>query len=365
MKSLIASLRGAGKAFLRRTLRLLPRRGDGRPVDLASVRSILVIRTDDRVGNLLLTTPLLAALREMAPAARLGLLCAARLAPLVEGTGLYDELWPFEKRDFFFRPFRFVAFCWRLRRARYAVAIEAGHWHAFSFTAGVLAFWSGAPVRIGHLRGEAEYLLTHAVAKDPRPSYDAATKLELLAPLGRGPGETPRMRTALGRAEAARFEQLFVDRPALVLNPGGRKSDHRWAPQLFSQAACALRDRHGLAIWVAFGPGEEALAREVAAEAPGARLLPGTSLAELAGVLRACKLFLTNDTGPMHLAAAVGAPTVALFLNEDRDRWSAPIEGFVGVKVKDLPDQAAIEAVLAAAEDVGVPLTAARPALDT
>jgi ADP-heptose:LPS heptosyltransferase len=299
-----------------------------------------------------LTTPLLAALRERLPSARIGLLCAARLGALVEGTGLYDELWLFEKRDFFFRPFRFVGFCWRLRRARYAVAIEAGHWHAFSFTAGMLALWSGAPVRIGHRRGEAEYLMTHAVSKDPRQAYDAAAKLELLAPLGGSPAQVPRLQTALGRNQAARFAKLFADRPALILNPGGRKSDHRWPPHLFSRAGLTLRDRLGLEIWVAFGPGEESLARQVASGAPGAKLLPETNLAELAGVLRACALFLTNDTGPMHLAAAVGAPTVALFMNQDLERWTAPVAGFAGVTVQGLSEEAALAAVIAAAGNV-------------
>jgi heptosyltransferase-3 len=365
MTGLASRLRGAGKAVLLSLLRLLPRRGGGGPVDPVQVKSVLVIRTDERVGNLLLTTPLLAALRERLPSARIGLLCAARLRALVEGTGLYDELWPFEKREFFLRPLRFVRFCWRLRRARYSVAIEAGHWHAFSFTAGMLALWSGAPVRIGHRRGEAEYLMTHLVVRDPREKYDAATKLELLAPFGPGgPLRALRLQTALGRTEAARFVQLFKDQPALILNPGGRKSDHRWPPQLFSRAGLALRDRLGLAIWVAFGPGEEALARQVAAGADGARLLPETNLAELAGVLRACALFLTNDTGPMHLGAAVGAPTVAIFLNEDRERWTAPVAGFAGVTVKGLSEEDAVAAVVSAGMDLGRGGSADRSLLD-
>jgi heptosyltransferase-3 len=356
MNALLARVRGLGKALLKGLLRLLPRRGADGPLDASRIESILVIRTDDRVGNLLLTTPLLAAIREALPKVRLGLLCAARRAPLVEGTGLYDELWPFEKRDFFWRPHRFVRFCWRLRRARYQVAIDAGHWHAFSFTSGMLALWSGAGVRIGHRRGEADRVLTHAVQKDPEQRYDAGSKLELLAPLGITQVEAPPMQTALGRAEAGRFAELFADRPALIVNPGGRKSDHRWPPHLFARAAAGLRDRCGLAIWVAFGPGEEALGRGVVAQAPGARLLPATNLAELAGVLRACALFLTNDTGPMHLAAAVGAPTVALFLTEDRQRWAAPVPCFVGVPVAGLAEEPAIHAVI----EAGAKLSRAR-----
>ncbi len=349
MRALLAKLQAAGKAYLLAQIRLLlARKGKGGPIDPAAVHSILVVRTDERVGNLLLTTPLLAALKEALPNARVGLLCAARLAPVVQGTGLYSELWPFEKKDFFRRPWRFVAFCLALRRARYDVAIEAGHWHAFSFTAGMLTLWSGAPIRIGHGRGEADRLLTHAVEKDPAVVYDAAAKLELLRPLGISRTDCPPLRTELGRDEAPRFAALFGGRRVLLVNPGGRKADHRWAPALFAQAAAGTK----LPVFVAWGPGEEALARDLMGRIEGASLLPPTNLAELAGALRSSALFLTNDTGPMHLAAALGTPTVAVFLGDDWQRWAAPVPTFRAVPVGGLEPATQVERVVAAAQSV-------------
>ena len=194
---------------------------------------MLVVRTDDRVGNLLLTTPLLAALRAGLPDVRLGLLCAARRSPAVEGTGLYDDLWRFEKRDFFRHPLRFVTFCLALRRAHYQVAIEAGHFHAFSFTSAALTRWSGAPVRIGHRRELAGRFLSHVVEKDDLVSYDAAAKLELLRPLGIRATLAP-LQTALGRSQEEEFRQRMGR--SLVLYPGARKLDHRWAAQAFAEA---------------------------------------------------------------------------------------------------------------------------------
>ncbi|MHB8418164.1 MAG: glycosyltransferase family 9 protein [Myxococcales bacterium] len=354
MGSLLERARTLGRALLLGLLRLLlPRAASGAaPVDAARIDSVLVIRTDDRVGNLLLTTPLLAALREALPRARVGLLCAARRAPAIRGTGLYDDLWAFEKRDFFVRPWRFVSFCLRLRRARYDLAIEAGHWHAFSFTAGALALWSGALVRIGHRRGEAERLLTHVVEKDPGVSYDAAAKLELLRPLGIAPARCPPLATRLGDASRARFEALYRGRPVVLVNPGGRKADHRWGADRFAAAAVALAERFDLGAWVAWGPGEEALARAVLGQAPGAELLPPTDLEGLAGAMRAAALVLTNDTGPMHLAAAVGAATVAVFLGADGARWGSPVEAFRAVAVMGLGEAEALARVIGAAAEL-------------
>ena len=348
---MLAKIQKLGKRLLLWLVRTAFVEGADAPPPLA-VRSILVVRTDDRVGNLLLTTPLLVALREGFPGARLGLLCAARRAVVVEGAGLVDELWRFEKTDLFRRPWRFFAFCLRLRRAGYEVAVEAGHWHAFSFTAGMLVRWSGAPVRIGHRRGEAARLLSHAVEKDPAVAYDATAKLELLRPLGIEPGACPPLRTQLGfGVGAGRFRALFGAAPALVVNPGGRKADHRWPVEQFCRAAAEIRERHGLHVWIAWGPGEEALAEALRVGlGEGAVLLPPTDLEDLAAALRGCALFLTNDTGPMHLGVAVGAPTVGVFLAEDWERWAAPFAHFRAAPVRGLAEAAALRRVLDAGE---------------
>ncbi|MFP2930231.1 glycosyltransferase family 9 protein, partial [Pyxidicoccus sp. 3LG] len=72
---------------------------------------------------------------------------------------------------------------------------------------------------------------------------------------------------------------------------------------------------------VTWGPGEEELARSVVEAAPGARMAPATNLDELAALMRAAGFTVCNNTGPMHLSVAVGAPTLAFFLRMDMERW--------------------------------------------
>jgi ADP-heptose:LPS heptosyltransferase len=327
--------RDLGRALVVRLARLLlpaRRGGDGVP------RKVLVIRTDERVGNVLLTIPLLRALRRGLPDAELVFLHAASKASLVRGLPYADRLVPFEKKALFRRPWRFFALLAALRRERFDVAIEAGHYHAFSLTAALLARAVGAARSIGHDRGDARALLDVVVPPPPGVVHDVSVKLSLLAPLGVPPAglelETPLAADPASRAEGRALLAAagLAGERVLVVNPGARKADRRWAPERYAAAAGRLAARFGLAPLVIWGPGEEELARAVVAGAgPRARLAPPTDLRQLAALLREAALVLTNDTGPMHLAVAAGAPTVAVFLVGDHERWGHPLPGFAAV----------------------------------
>lgn len=286
------------------------------------IRRVLVVRTDDRVGNALLTIPLARALQRALPQARVDLLLAARRAQVAEGLpGL--SIVPFDKRDAFAHPLRFARFL-RSLRARYDVVIDAAHWHAFSLTSALVSRWASSRCVIGSWRGNIR-LYSAAVAPPPAGVPDVRAKLLLAQPL-RLRLEAMPLETALGRGPSP------VAGTFAALNPGARKSDHLWPAARFAAVARGLRAAHGLRSVVFFGPGEEALASEVVSLAPGAaKLAPATNLDQLAASFRAAALVVTNDTGPMHLAVACGAKVIALFLDEDGLRWSHPGPRFAAV----------------------------------
>ncbi len=115
--------------------------------------------------------------------------------------------------------------------------------------------------------------------------------------------------------------------PIALLNPGAAWPNKRWTPERFGEVAAFLREVRGYVPFVLWGPGEEAVASAVVdASAGSARLAPPTRLADLVELCRAASLMVSGDTGPLHIAAAVGTPIVSLFGPTDPERngpWSA------------------------------------------
>ena len=103
------------------------------------------------------------------------------------------------------------------------------------------------------------------------------------------------------------------DRFALI-NPGAGWPNKRWPTARFGEVAIALNDRHGIRSLVLWGPGEEAMAQEVASASGGAAgISPRTTVSELLMLARSAALVVSGDTGPLHLAAAVGTPVVGIY----------------------------------------------------
>jgi heptosyltransferase-3 len=322
---------------------LLPKRAGSIP-PLASIRKVLAIRTDERVGNLVLTTPLLRALKLGLPHAELHLLSSLPGASAIVGRHV-DRVIPLEKRWSLRLPWRLAALFCALRRERYEVILEAGHWSEASLTALLLARLARGGAVIGHDRQDASRFLSHPVRHDPSNSVEVPARLELLQPLGLVPrGLEPETELGSNTAAArALLGSLGIESPFALLNPGARLADRRWPPASYAAVAQGLSVR-GLSVLVVWGPGEEPLARAIA-QASGAKLAPPTDLALFAALARLARICVSNNTGPMHLSVAVGTPTVGVFLSGDASRWKHLLAFF---EVAEPASDADAEAVLAA-----------------
>lgn len=306
----------AGRLYRSRTAERPPAAGPER---------LLLVRVDERVGNLLGLQSLIDGLRGRWPAIDLGLLASARAGQVTAGLDGLDRVHPIDKRWFFRHPGRWRAAIRAVRAHGYQVAIDASAWHAFSFTHAALTYYSGAPLRIGYAREGPTGFHDCPVAAGPTAEPELVQRFRLLGPLGIL-GPPPPLRTGLGLASAERqaawLRELGVTRPRVGLWPGSRKLERRWPPPYFVQLGRRLQSSHGARLVVLWGPGEEALRDEVAgALRRGVVAAPATDLEHLAGLLRGLDLMVTNDTGPMHLAVACGVPTVALFASGEPRRW--------------------------------------------
>lgn len=204
-----------------------------------------------------------------------------------------------------------------LRAQRYDVALD----FQGLIKSAVLARASGAARVLGfpwaHLREPAARLFyTEAVAPGPG-AHVVHKNLGLVRALGITPGP-PRFPLAAplddGLARVLPAADADGRRPFAIVNPGAGWPNKRWPPARFGALAAHLRDRHGLASVVTWGPGERDLAEAVVASSrDAARLAPATSLGDMIALVRGAALLVAGDTGPLQLAAALGTPIVAIF----------------------------------------------------
>ena len=285
---------------------------------LPPVRRLLLVRVDNRVGEALLVTPLLEAL---APHAQVDLLLHAKTARVLEGHPLVSRVFSLSTQSLRFFPLsKEVA---KLRALRWDVVVNCTNWSAPSTNASLLARWVAphTPV-VGPACGIARSLADFPVPKREGTSSEVLQRLHLLRPLGFPLLDNYRLSFRKPRLSAAFQTWLSqtASRPLAVVNPGSRLRFRRVPQEVFVHVCTTLLQlgRTPLVVW---GPGEEALAQQLVHHAPGSLLAPPTSLDELAALMQCAGLTVTNNTGPMHLSVAVGAPTLALFFHMPMQRW--------------------------------------------
>jgi heptosyltransferase-2 len=221
---------------------------------------------------------------------------------------------------------------WRAR-IRFARGLRA---HVFdaaillqnAFDAALMAWLARIPQRIGYSRDGRGPLLTRAIATpEPGdiPRHQRYYYLELLRRAGfieRFPPPAPIQLEGVAQARdagLAHLRALGVSSPAIGVSPGAAYGNaKRWLPERFAEAAVQLARAGGFAVLVFGSPAERVLAGSVAAAVSKARIqthnLAGEiTLRQFVDLAAACRLFLTNDSGAMHLASALAVPTVAVF----------------------------------------------------
>jgi ADP-heptose:LPS heptosyltransferase len=157
----------------------------------------------------------------------------------------------------------------------------------------------------------------------PRPSPSAHTVESTMAVfqwLGVLRERAPALRFEKHPSEAARIQATLKGRPYAVIHPSSVMATKRWEASRFAAVAKELASRD-LTIVVTGGPREESHALEVAQQIEGIVIMLGLTIPELAELIRGARVYVGNDSGPMHLAAAVGTPTVAVWGSSDSRRW--------------------------------------------
>ncbi len=284
-----------------------------------SYRHILVVRTD-RMGDMIVTTPLFAAIKRAYPQCRLTVLASAAGAAVAQAHPAVDAV-EVDSREAKGSGWRgTLSLACRLRRLRCDAAVVVYAKHRLA-----LAVWlARIPVRVGPGQRGYSFLFNRPVFQDhrhPPIRHESAYSLDLLRPLGIEPDPAARPRWQVAPNDLATVRELLAsngiaaERTLVTIHPGCGGSSLNWTPQRYAELADALIAERGVAVVVTGAAHETELVRQVctAMRSPALNLAGQLSVAQLAALIASSALYIGSSTGPSHLAAAVGTPVVALY----------------------------------------------------
>jgi heptosyltransferase II len=288
------------------------------PFDRQNIKRILV-RAVNWLGDAVLTTPALDAIRSTFPAARITLLATPLVAELFSPNERIDEVLIYYKKGCHAGLGGRLRLAGELRARRFDLAILLQN----AFDAALITWLARIPVRIGYRTDGRGFLLSHgsSLSGETKKLHHVEYYLRMLAHFGIVPGSKTLSLTVTAEEEREAAALLHgagieADDFLLGLNPGATYgSAKRWYPEKFAAVADELRERWGGKAIITGGPDERGIADEISAatKVKCLNLAGRTSVRQLMALIKRCDFFITNDSGPMHIAAAFNVPLVAIF----------------------------------------------------
>jgi len=297
-------------------------------------RRILIVRTD-RIGDVILSTPVINALRQSYPHAYIAMMVSPVAREIVEGNPHLDEVIIYDKENKHKSWRRSFKFSQNLKKKKFDLAIilhPTNRVHLLSFLAGISR-------RIGYDR-KLGFLLTDRVkhTKQRGEKHELEYNLDLIRYLGiELAGREPFMPI---RQESEQWaERLFRERgidkssKIIAIHPGASCPSKIWPGDRFAAVADNLVDKYAAQVLFVSGPKDTVLVDKVISHMRrrAINLAGNSSLSQLASLLKRCDLFISNDSGPVHIASALGVPVISIF-GRKQDGLSPKRWGPLGLK---------------------------------
>jgi heptosyltransferase-2 len=295
------------------------------------VKRILVSRTD-RIGDLVLSTPLIETLKRSYPDSRISFLVNDKTEELLRNDPLVDEVICYRTRSF-------LSLLRRLREFQVAIVLYP------TFTIAFLCWLSRIRLRVGTAYRFYSFFFNRKVYEHRKHCeiHEAEYNMNLLEPLG---VERSRVKPRVCLTEVERdwarrtLREMGTKESIVALHPGGGGSSRRWSEESFGRLADALVDR-GFEVLLTGGEGEEGLVGRVVSKMRSSpiSMVGEASLLQLAALFTMCRALVTNSTGPMHLAASCGVPVVGIFcpISACSPRRWGPLGEKTRVVIPDVP----------------------------
>ncbi len=289
---------------------------------LPAPKKILVILLR-RIGDVLLTTPAVRALRKLYPDAAIDFLAEPPAHELLNGNPDITRVLVYSKG-----PRNYLKWLARVRREGYDWVID----YMGNPRTAMLTYMSGASLRAGPGHVAHRWAYSRRLRESATPYYSAQEKIRVLASLDLSPDISDCVPVLSADAESEEFADAALRRmrlpkgPLVGLAPASRHETRRWPAESYAELARRLRDDEGARFIVFWGPGERELAETIRnGIGEGATLSPETAgLRSFAALLARCTMLLTNCNGPKHIAVARGVPTLTIHSSSDPRCWNPP-----------------------------------------
>ncbi len=294
-------------------------------------KRILVVRTD-RIGDVILSTPVLKALRKNYPSAFISVMISPYTKDVVEGNPYIDEVIIYDKDNKHKSWRRSIEFARRLKKRDFDLALilhPTNRVHIVTFLAGI-------PRRVGY-NHKLGFLLTDKIkhTKQSGLKHETEYTLDLLKPLGITASDNKLFIPLKDDAEewARAFlknEGLDRGNKILAINPGASCVSKIWPVERFAEAADRLIEENHFKVIIVGGLTDLSIAQSVISRMrnPIVDLAGKTTISQLASLIKRCSIFISNDSGPVHIASAVGTPVISIFGRSQKGlgplRW-APV----------------------------------------
>ncbi|HEX9658550.1 MAG TPA: glycosyltransferase family 9 protein [Bacteroidota bacterium] len=271
------------------------------------IHNILCIKPRG-IGDIVLSTIVLENLAAHFPDASIDYLTEDFAKPAVESHPLVRRVHTMRKTEFV------GAVAWRLRREKYDLVVDL--WT--NPRSAQITLLSGARYRVGYAYRGRKYAYNLLATKERGEVHSAEHNLELLRPIG-VPIVSKKIQFVVRPEDEEGAKRFWVrqknhSNPIAAIVPGGGWASKRCDPTKWIEIALALHKNFEVQLLILWGPGDEVDAEAIQKGLGEAALLaPKTTVGEMAGFMKMCALVLANDSGPMHISAAMGIPTIGIF----------------------------------------------------
>ena len=313
-----------------------------RQFDFDQIRRILILRMGP-LGETLLTTPVIRALRGRFPEAYIAYMVAPGREDLVAENPNLDEV---------------ITYSVSIPKLIYNMAKRSFQMVVIlqpTFRLVMHTFLARIPFRIGFETNSGKGHLLHVAVPNNIDQHETTRYLDVVRGIGIEPdNEEPEMvvnPTAQGWADDfLAGAGVPPDQPLVGLNPGSGSESRRWSKERFAQVGDGLHQKYDAQIFITAGDAEGSLPHDVAdLMSCSPVVLTGITPMQLGAILQKCRLYISNDTGPMHMSTAVKTPTIALFGASNPRQWGPHWHPHT-IIARDSMEAITVEDVLAAAD---------------